>query len=166
MLSESKPEPHPTREDWESRRALWPEGMRKVFEQHESVLAAEHAAQLALEEKAAQELRERMEGFEKALATILTGNEWLQEYRCQNPPELATPFQHCHRAWYAVYDLTPVGGWRLVIEIPLLAAYHFGHLEWAPLHTKFTVKYPSHSFTTNDFACAVYRMVQWCPTPF
>jgi len=137
--------------------------MRTMIDSYLTVKNAEHAAQLAREEAKAKTLRDRLAGFEVALREVLAGAEWLAPFREANPDELRQPFSLSNNQWFAFYNLEFVGGWRLMVMIPL--SNHSWDV-WSPSQAEFTAILPTHQTSTNELNRAMWLASQYCNTPF
>jgi hypothetical protein len=158
-------ETHPSREEWEARKAALPADARQALER-----IAERKARVRTESRlqAARELAEADEWrakFEAAVSAALAreGAGWLVGFRVPDHklPDFV-PFRSASETFSAVFDASACGLWPIVLTLTAGT----GHArEWSAATQAWKVSRPRGLASYRDFALALEVAAAHC-TPF
>lgn len=154
-----------TKEEWQARKLKARPELVSMFVEGERADHAERAQTDALWAATAELLVQRRKEFEYALAGLLEshGGGWLADYRaCDSqfagPHRLNTD----HRAWFAFFDLRPVGFWPIRVEMVHDCARH----KWAAARAPFGVELPAGTRWCSTLPEAVRVASRFVECPF
>lgn len=165
-MNQTTDTPHPTREEWEARQAALPDAARTAIKRYQDACDAERRERERLAEARAEELRQRLAGFELALHEVLAAHPWMHDYRhraadgdCEG-----RRFTEAQRYWGALFDLTTLGLWPIRVTI---GATDRDGFHWLPgLFGTIDVIRPNGEVRAADLDTALALAAEYARTPF